>query len=157
MLRRELRDDASGGARAAAAEGLANARAEGGAEGGFALGHAVLEDDAADDDGDGGGEVADEAEGSGRGGDVLRFDKRLQGDERSLEIGADAESGNKLEDDGAGPGFVVGEVDEEAKTEGHEEHAEPDGREVLARFLDEDADAHGGEGEGDNEGEEVDS
>lgn len=119
--------------------------------------HAVLEDDAADDDGDGGGEVADEAEGGGRGGDVLGRDEGLEGDERGLEVGADAEARDDLEEDDAGPGGVGGQVDVEAEAEGHAGHAEPDGGEVLARLADEDADGGGHEGEGEDEGEEVDA
>ena len=150
-------NDASGGACAAAAEGLCELRAEGGAQGGFAFCHLVLEDDAADDHGYGGGEVADEAEGCGCSGDVLWLYQGLQRDKGSLEIRADADASDELEDDDAGPRLVVGEVDEEAEAEGHKEHAEPDGREVVACFLDEDADGHGSEGEGDDEGEEVDA
>lgn len=127
--------------------------AEGGAQGIFAFGHAVLEDDAADDDGDGGGEITDEAKGCGCGGDVFWFNAGLESYERGLEVGADAHAGDELEDDDAGPGFVVGEVDEEAEAEGHEEHAEPDGREVLSCLFNEDAGGHGGEGESDDERE----
>ena len=119
--------------------------------------HLVLEDDATDDDGDGSGEVPDEAEGRSRSGNILGLDERLERDKRGLEVGTDADAGNELEDDDAGPAFVIGKVNEEAKAEGHEEHAEPDRRKVLACFLDEDTDNHGGQGEGDDEGEQVDS
>jgi len=118
--------------------------AEGGAQGGFAFGHAILEDDAANNNGDGGGEVADETKGGGCGGNIFWFDKGLESNERGLEIRADTNAGDELEDDDASPGFVVREVDEEAEAEGHEEHAEPDGREVLSCLFDENADDHGG-------------
>ncbi len=62
-----------------------------------------------------------------------------------MKVGTDADAGDELEDDDAGPGFVVGKVDEETEAEGHEEHTEPDRREVLACFLNEDAGGHGGD------------
>ena len=84
------------------------------------------------------------------------MDQRLQRDERGLEIWAYAQAGDDLVDDDAGPGApTVGKIEEEAEAEGHEDHAEPDGREVEACFLDEDADDGGGEGHGENVGEEV--
>ena len=119
--------------------------------------HAVLEDNTADNDGDGGSQIPREAKRRGRGRDILRFDERLQRDERGLEIRAHAQTGDDLVDDDAGPRCVWGKIDVEAETEGHEEHAEVDGREVLASFADEDADGGGGEGEGNDEGEEVDA
>ncbi len=154
---RQRRHDGGVGTGRAAPKGIGDAGAEGGLQGGAVLLHAVLEDDAADDDGDGGGEVADEAEGGGGGGDVLGRDEGLQGDEGGLEVRADADAGDDLEDDDAGPGRVGREVDEEAEAEGHEGHAGPDGGEVLARLADEDADGGGHEGEGEDEGEEVET
>ena len=62
-----------------------------------------------------------------------------------------------MEGEDAAPGGGVGEVDVEAETDGHKEDAEVDGGQVLACFLDEDADDDGGEGEGDDEGKEVDA
>ena len=131
--------------------------AESGAEGGFAGHHAILEDDAADDDGDGGGELADEAEGCGRGCDISRLDEGLEGYEGGLEIGAYAEAGDDLVGYDAAPGAGVGEIDKESEADGHEEDAEVDGGKVLACFFDEDADDDGGKGEGEDEGEEVDA
>ena len=107
--------------------------------------HAVLEDDAADDDGDGGGEVPHEAEEGRRGGDVSRRDFRLEGDQGSLEVGAHAEAGDDLEGEDPAPGPGGGDVGVEAEADGHEDHAEPDRREVLAGLLDEDAPDDGGE------------
>ena len=52
---------------------------------------------------------------------------------------------------------MVGEVDEEAEAEGHEEHAQPNRREVLASLFDEDTDGHGGEGEGEDKRKKVDT
>ena len=132
----------------AAAECGGEVRAESGDEDVGFLDHLVLEDDAADDDADGGGEVADEAEGGGCGGHVFAGDLGLQCEERGLEVGADADAGDDLEDDDFGPCGAGVEVDEEAEAEGGEEEAEPDGWEVLAGLLDEDAGGAGGEGEG---------
>lgn len=70
-----------------------------------------------------------------------------------MEVGTNANAGDDLVDDQAGPGGVRGKVNVEAETEGHEEHAEPDGGEVLACLADEDAGDGGDEGKGDNEGE----
>lgn len=128
-----------------------------GEEGGEAFLHSILEDDAADDNGDGGREVADEAKGGGRGGDVAGGDQGLESDEGGLKVRSDAHAGDDLVDDQAGPGGVGWEVDVEAETECHEEHAEPDRGKVLARFADEDACDGGDEGEGDDEGEEIDT
>lgn len=116
-----------------------------------------MEDNTTDDDGDSGSEIPHEAEGCGCGCNVLGGDEGLEGDEWGLEVGADADAGNNLEDDNAGPGFVVGEVDEEAETEAHENHAEPDWGKILACFFDHDADGHGCEREGEDEGEEIDA
>ena len=82
--------------------------AESGAECRFAGHHAVLEDHAADDDGDGGGELADEAEGCGRGCNVSRLDEGLEGYEGGLEVGAYAEAGDDLVGEDAAPGAGVG-------------------------------------------------
>ena len=131
--------------------------AESGAESGLAGHHAVLENDATDDDGDGGGELSGEAEGRGCGGDVAWFDEGLERDQGGLEIRAYAYPGDDLEGEDAAPRAGVGEIDVETEANGHEEHAEVDGREVLARFFNEDADDDGGEGEGEDEGEEVDA
>lgn len=147
LIRRQLSNDPSRSARAAASERGSHVRGKTRAEGILALLHAVLEDDAADDDGDGGRHIADEAKGRRRGGDIPRLDEALQRDERGLEIGSYAQAGDDLVDDDAGPGaFVVWQVDEEAEAEGEEDHSEPDGGEVVACFLDEDAYEHGGEG-----------
>lgn len=126
-------------------------------EGGLPAGHAVLEYDAADDDGDGRGDVPREAERRGRGRDILWFDQRLQRYQRGLKIRSHADAGDDLIDDDAAPARVVWEIDVETETEGHEEQSEPDGWEVLACFLDEDAHGGGDEGEGKDEGEGVDA
>lgn len=62
-----------------------------------------------------------------------------------------------MENYDARPGGVGGEIDEETKTEGHEEEAEVDWGKVLASFADEDTSSSRHEGEGENEGEEVDA
>ena len=73
--------------------------------------HLVLEDDAAEHDGHGGCDLAHEAKGCGRGGDVGRFDRGLQRDEWGLEVRADPDAGDDLVDDDPRPGGVRGEGD----------------------------------------------
>ena len=111
-------------------------------QGRFAVHHSVLENDAADDDGDGGGELADETECRRCGSDVAGLDIRLERDEGGLEVRTNAYAGDDLEGEDAAPGAAAGEVDVETETKGHEDDAEVDWREVLACFLDEDADYH---------------
>lgn len=153
----ELCDDVSRGAGAPACEHGGELRTQRGFQRGFVGHHSVLEYDTPDDDGDGGGEVAEEAEGCRCGRDVAGRDERLQGDERSLEVWPHAQAGDDLVGEDAAPGSGGGDVDVEAETDGHEEHAQPNWGEVLACFLDEYAGDDGGEGEGEDEGEEVDA
>lgn len=106
----------------------------------------VGEDNAAEDNGDGGAELADEAEGARRGGDVLGLDGGLQRDQRALKVGSDADAGDDLVDDDFGPVGPRVQVDEEAEAERHEDEAEPDGFAVAAGLFDDDADQGGLEG-----------
>lgn len=122
---------------------------------GRVLAHLVLKYDATYNDGHGGREVAGEAKGRGRGGDVAGPDFRLESDEWGLEVGADADPRDDLEDDDARPGRVGGEVDVEAEAEGHEESAEPDHRAVTAGLADDNAGEGGHEGQAKHVGEEV--
>lgn len=110
------------------------------------LRHAVLEDDTTDDDGDGGCDVTCETKGCSRTSDIRRFDHSLEGNKWGLEIRANADTGDDLVDDDAGPGRIVFEIDVKAEAEGHEEEAEPDWWEIFACFLDHDADDGGDEG-----------
>lgn len=120
--------------------------------------HAVLEDDATDDHGDRGRELPGEAKSSGRGGDVLGVNLRLQRKERSLKKGSGTKAGNDLVADDAGPGTTaVGKVDKEADAECEEERTHPDGRKVLTGFFDDDAHHGGSEREGENERHEIDA
>ena len=121
----------------------------------MSTGHTILKNHPANHDGDAGGDISREAKRRGRGGDILCLDERLQCNERGLEIWTDADARDDLVNDDAGPGRSFREIDVEAETERHEDHAEPDRGKVLAGFLDEDAYGRGDEGEGEDEGEGV--
>ena len=64
--------------------------------------------------------MADEAECSGCGCDIAGRDEGLEGYEGGLEIRADAEAGDDLKGEDAGPGAGGGEVDVETKADSHE-------------------------------------
>ena len=108
-------------------------------ESGIAFLHFILEDYASNNNTDTCGQVPHESKGRSSGGDIAGYDHALQSDEGRLEIGTHANAGNDLEENDFGPvGFSI-EVDEESEAEGHEDESEPDGWEVFAGFLNEDA------------------
>lgn len=81
----------------------------------------------------------------------------MQRDERRLKIGSNADTSNDLKDDDFCPvGFGV-KINEQTESECHDCHAEPDGWEVFAGFLDESTGCAGHEGEGKSEREQVDA
>ena len=75
-----------------------------------------------------------------------------------MEIWSHTNARDDLVDDDFGPGAAaVGQIDVEADPDGEKNHAKPDGGQVLATFLDENASSGGHEGEGEDEREGVDS
>ena len=121
----------------------------------MALDHPVLEDDTANDDGDGGTEVTDESKGRRGSRDIPRSHMCLKGYKRCLKVWPNSYTGYDLEGEDATPGTTDRKVDVETEADSHEEQSEPDRREVVPGFLNEDADEDGGDGEGYYKGEKV--
>lgn len=81
----------------------------------------------------------------------------MERDQGGLEVRSHANTSDDLKDNDFAPGSSGVEVNEQPKAERHDQQAEPDGWEVLAGLLDEDASGGGGEREGQGEREEVDA
>lgn len=124
--------DTRAGACAAAGEFHGDSLADGSDESALVGHHSVLEDDTADNDGYGRGQVANEAEGCGRGSYVAGLNEGLESDQWCLEIWSDAQASDDLEGEDAAPGAAAGKVNVETETDRHEDHAEPDRGKVLA-------------------------
>lgn len=117
----------------------------------------VLEDHAAKDDGHGGSDITSEEHRRGGAGGVGGLGEGEDGDDGRLEERAQAQAGDDLEDDDAGPAGVGLEVDVQAMTEDHHDEAEVDGRAVAAGVADVEAGGGGGDAQRDGDGEEVDA
>ena len=81
----------------------------------------------------------------------------MECNEGRLEIRTDADTCDDLVDDDARPAGFSREINVEAKSKSHKEHAEPDGRQILARLLDNDPNRGRDEGKGQDEGKCVDA
>ena len=78
---------------------------------------------------------------------------RLEGDKGGLEVGADTQAGDDLEDDDARPRGRAGEGDVEPETQRHEKGAEPDYGPVPPGLADPHPREGGHEGEREDVGE----
>lgn len=85
------------------------------------------------------------------------MDVGLESNQRRLEKGADAQAGDDLVDDDAGPRGVGFEVDEKTVAQGHEDETADDEFAVAAGDLDQDSRGDGCEGETETEWENVDT
>lgn len=114
-----------------------------------------MENDTTDDNGDRRGQIADEPKSRRCRSDVTRGNEALQRNERGLKVRPNARAGNYLKDDDARPGRLRRQIDVETESDDHEKHAKPDGREILARFADENPRTGGHDSEREDEREEV--